>query len=298
MKFSLIAGALPFALVVCSPFASAQRPGLEIPILTPGPGWKTCPRCENDAHIDDAREKANVDTRPFNSHDLTGVWDDLAKDEVKSSKSNGPSGLDTRTVPTLTPYGQKLHDDTKSTVGPDGVVEANAKDPMVICDPLGFPRQFAYNYGMEFIQLPDRVLQFFEWGHMWRTIWTDGRKLPDDPPLRRFEGYAVGHWEKDTFVVESSGYDDKSWLSSDGDLYGFGHTADMRVEERYERINYGKLRGSVTVTDPKVYTKPWTTSGIFLLIPNAEIGEYMCLPSDSAKFNERQTAPSVGLTSH
>ena len=106
----------------------------------------------------------------------------------------------------------------------------------------------------------------------------------------------MGHGEGDEFVVESNGYDERSWLSADGDLYGFPHSADMRVVERYKRLDYGKLQGSLTVIDPKVYTKPWTTSGVAMLVPNAELGEYMCVTSDSINFNERQTIPSVGLS--
>jgi hypothetical protein len=282
-------------LLAWSPFASAQRPGLEIPLVTPGPGWKTCLRCENDAHIDDERKKMNVDSHPFDAHDISGVWGDVVGNRKTNASQSGAIDLDAKTLPPLTPYGQKLHDATKSAVGPEGVVEANSKDPMVICDPLGWPRQFVYNYGVEFVQMPGRTFEFIEWGHTWRTIYTDGRKLPDDPPVQRFEGYAIGHWEGDEFVVESSGYDDRSWVSSDRGQYGFPHSSEMKVVERYKRINYGVLQESMTINDPKVYTKPWTTSGTALLQPNAEIGEYFCVPSESINFNEKQTKPSVGL---
>jgi hypothetical protein len=273
--------------------APAQRPGLEIPLITPGPGWKTCVRCENDAHALDARDKAHVDTHPFNAHDISGVWGDMVNSQ--KGPTSGAIVLDLKTMPPFTPYGQKLHDETKSVEGVKGGQHQN-KDPMVICDPLGFPRQFAYNYGVEFVQLPGRTFEFIEWGHTWRTIYTDGRKVPDNPPVPRFEGYSVGKWEGDEFVVESSGFDDRSWLSEEGGVYGIRHSADMRVEERYKRLNYGKLEGSVTVIDPKVFTKPWTTKGVSLLVPNAEIGEYMCVTSDSLNFNEEQTEPALGLT--
>ena len=69
----------------------------------------------------------------------------------------------------------------------------------------------------------------------------------------------------------------------------------MRVEERYKRVNYGKLEGSVTITDPKVFTKPWTTSGTSLLVPNAELSEYMCVTSENLDFNDQQTKPALGL---
>jgi len=259
--------------------APGQRPGLEIPLVTPGPGWKSCPRCQNEAHVAEDRKKANVDTRPFDAHDISGVWGD-----------NGIA-LDMKMLPPLTPYGQKLFDATKSDS-----TEWNSKDPMNICDPLGYPRSFTYNYGMEFVQLPDRVLQFFEWGHAWRTIWTDGRKLPPDPPIYRYLGYAVGRWEGDTFIIEANGFDDRSWIVEYRGSMGWGglpHTPEMRVEERYKRVNYGLLQTTLTITDPKVYSKPWTTTGTATLRPNAEIGEYFCVPSDSISFNDRNTIPST-----
>lgn len=278
-NFAIFSVLLLAALLAFGPVAFAQKPGMEIPIVTPGPGWKPCPRCENDAHIADERAKANVDTHPFDKHDISGVWGD-----------NGINFDFKTTLPPLTPYGQKLYDATKS----DSDLW-NSKDPMNICDPFGYPRSFTYNYGMEFVQLPDRVLQFFEWGHSWRTIWTDGRKLPTNPPIERFLGYAVGRWDGDTFVIEGNGYDDRTWVTEDlrSHRYGLPHSSDMRVTENYKRLDYGKLQATLTVTDPKVYTGPWTVTGVATLRPGAEIGEYLCVPSDSMDFDNRQTKPAT-----
>src|SRR5437870_12819014 len=86
--------------------------------------------------------------------------------------------LDVKDVPAFTAWGYEQYQATRSEESPLGIPLSNSKDPMMRCDPLGYPRLFAYNYGFEFLQLPDRAIQFFEWGHNWRTIWTDGRKLP------------------------------------------------------------------------------------------------------------------------
>jgi hypothetical protein len=140
-------------------------------------------------------------------------------------------------------------------------------------------------------------LQFFEWGHTWRDIWTDGRKLPANPPIPRYLGYAVGRWEGNTFVVESDGYDNRN-LSQPGPVAtgapgGYPHSDEMRIEERYKRLNYGLLQVTLTITDPKVYTAPWTTIGTITLIPDTEMGESFCVPSDSIHFNETNTIPTV-----
>src|SRR5690349_107162 len=75
MRKSVILG-VGLALLAFSPFALAQRgnTGLEVAPLTPGPGWETCPRCQNRVRIADNRKKAGVDTKPFDPHDLSGVW--------------------------------------------------------------------------------------------------------------------------------------------------------------------------------------------------------------------------------
>ena len=270
------------ALLTSGPAVFAQKPGLEVPVVTPGPGWKSCPRCENDAHVADDRKKASVDTRAFDAHDISGVW--------------GNSGIfiDFKARPPFTPEGQKLYDALAKRVDQPDYNTVAANDPLLFCDPLGGVRAFGYNYGTELVQLPNRVLQFFEWGHTWRTIWTDGRKLPTDPPISRFMGYSVGHWEGDTFIVESGGIDERALLGADATKPVFPHGADMKVVETYKRLDYGKLQATLTIIDPKIYTKSWVTTGTALLLPDAELGEDFCVPSDSNEFNTRQTIPAGG----
>ena len=88
-------------------------------MVTPGPGWKACPHCENEAYKKEDRKKANVDTRPFDAHDLSGIWSGNPNDlEVNGNP------LDTKTVPPLTPYGQKLMEANQSTTA-----EWNSRTP-------------------------------------------------------------------------------------------------------------------------------------------------------------------------
>src|SRR5262249_21160301 len=152
-------------------------------------GWKTCPHCLTP---EQQKREVNPPGKEFNPHDLSGVWNtrplDIGDFESRGNivetthntfaKQLPPSGIPPKNVPTLTPYGKKLFDETRTDFkSPEGTAVTNSKDPMLRCDPLGWPRWFSYNYGIEFVMLPDRVLQFIEWGHTWRTIWTDGRKL-------------------------------------------------------------------------------------------------------------------------
>ena len=281
------------------------------------PGWKTCPHCLTPKQQRENDTTVNKPGLPFNPRDLSGVWntrpDRPGVDIVETvhdafAKDQNSSGIPPKNLPSMTPYGRKLFDATLTDFKtPEGTRVTNSKDPMLKCDPLGWPRWFTYNYGIEFVMLPDRVLQFIEWGHTWRTIWIDGRKLPENPPEPRFLGWAVGHWEPDnTFVVESTGFDDRTWISEAGNfitkpgskgwgLNGWPHSDEMKVVERWKRTSYGILEGQVTVIDPKVYEKPWTTDIVkHTLLSNTEIWEYFCVPSDSEYFNEKVVRPSNG----
>jgi hypothetical protein len=258
-----------------------DRPGRELPEVTPGPGWKTCPRCQNPDQEAAAREKVGAN-QPFNPRDLSGVW------------GNDGIPLTASALPPMTPYGRQLWEATQALANPREPTGAKnggpgSKDPMMLCDPLGYPRLFTYNYGMEFVQMPNRVMQFFEWGHTWRTIWTDGRPLPTDPPEARFLGYSIGRWEGDTFVIESNGFEPSTWIDQDrrSMARGLPHSEEMRVVERWTRTSLTTMNVELTIIDPKVYTAAWTTKGTEKLHPNVELGEYFCVPSFSDFYNTR-----------
>jgi hypothetical protein len=267
-----------FALLVCAPLVLAQSGS-----SPNAPGWLPCPRCQSLAEQAASRKQYDVANRGFDPKDISGVW--------------GNNGMELNVVvPPFTPKGKELYDATRADETPDGLAVSNSKDGMLICDPLGYPRLFAYNYGFEFVVLPNRVVQFFEFGHTWRDIWTDGRPLPEDPPQPRWMGYAVGRWEGDTFVVESNGYDDRSWLSEDrrDRRWGFPHSDKLRVVERYRRTSFGSLEASLTIVDPEIFQKSWTTSGTIALSPGTELWEYMCVTSESEAYNAEKLRPQVG----
>ena len=86
----------------------------------------------------------------------------------------------------------------------------------------------------------------------------------------------------------------RALIGSDATRPLFPHSPAMKVEERYKRLDYGRLHATITIIDPQVYTKPWTTTGTIELFPNAEIWEYLCVPSESTDFNNRLTRPASG----
>jgi hypothetical protein len=266
--------------------ASAQAPGRtpEKPVVAsvPSPeGWNTCPRCQNEADRRTANARFKVEGHAFNPRDLTGIYyggeggNKLFADPPPFT-ALGKERFQA-TIGEKNAAGEYLH--TKDTSGQGGGAQVN-------CDPRGWPRLAAGNYGFEFVMLPDRVLQFFEQTHTWRTIWTDGRTLPENPPELRWMGWNVGRWEGNTFIVESTGYDDRSWLAQAQPDGGWPHSDQMRVTERWRRLNYGTIEFQITITDPEIYTKPWALRPVQVpLVPGTEIWEYFCVPSDFNTFN-------------
>src|ERR1041385_3994901 len=253
------------------------------------PGWRTCPRCQTPAERK-ANDKFKPEGMPYNNHDLSGVWG-YAQNPL------GPLQTFTKKVPPMTEWAKERFNATLTEYTADGTKISNIKAPLLICDPLGWPRLFTYNYGFEFIVLPDRVLQFIEWGHSWRPIWTDGRKLPDTPPDLRFMGWNVGHWDGDTLIVESNGYDDRSWVNENYPEVtgGLVHSDEMRLVERWRRTSYSSLEGQITIYDPKAYTEPWVGETVtWSLQPNTEIWEKFCVTSDSLTHVERVLKPAAG----
>src|SRR5262245_25544538 len=150
--------------------------------------------------------------------ELSGVW----------------LGPDTTLEPPapMTVRGQELFDAAKPLFGPRSVPVADSNDPVTTCDPQGFPRIIflrAPLSGMEFVQTPDRVFQFYQYQRVYREIWTDGRSLPTDvgganpkSPDPRWYGYSIGRWSGDgVFVVETIGATD-TWGDEQGHPHGVG----------------------------------------------------------------------------
>ncbi len=214
--------------------------------------------------------------------DLSGVWNRQGALRTLSDPA-----------PPMTPQGEAKYKSNKPGYNlrsdPKAVPPAVGNDPAGRCDPLGLVRSLFAFRPVEFIVLPNRVIQFFEWNHVWRTIWTDGRKLPEDPDPTWY-GYSVGHWEGDTLVVQSTGFDDRTWL----DQYGHPFSGSMRLDERWRRAG-DTLEMVLTVTDPETYTKPWvSTKNVWRLVPKAELREEVCAPIDEDFFNEHQRDPAGG----
>jgi hypothetical protein len=127
------------------------------------------------------------------------------------------------------------------------------------------------SFGMYKILQTPGVMGFLGETGEFRQILTDGRPLPTDPQPT-WQGYSVGHWEGDTLVVESAGFNDQTWL----DFEGHPHSVELRVTERYRRKDFGHMELKMTFDDPKAYARPWTISFNAELAPDTELLEYVC----------------------
>jgi hypothetical protein len=224
---------------------------------------------------------------PAPRHDISGTWDPLnaSGTQVLGAAAVPDDGKPEHKVP-YTPEGLKALKLTKPMNGIRSVLPAESNDPVFSCDPQGFPRDDLHELRTtQILQTPQSVVILYTYGKIWRVIWTDGRELPKDPEPRWF-GYSVGKWVDDTtLVVETSGMDERTWL----DRAGRPHSADLRVEERFHRADRDHLELTVTIDDPKMYTKPWVALDNFRFDaqpPSFDVHEMICSPSEFSEYNK------------
>ena len=162
--------------------------------------------------------------------------------------------------------------------------EFHTTDPVTHCLPAG-PLEILTAGGIavyRIIQAPNMVALLYERGQIYREIFMDGRALPKDPNPT-WMGYSVGHWEGDTLVVESAGFNDRTWL----DRMGHPHSEDLRVTERFRRVDFGHIQFQLTYDDPKTLTHPLTFSVAVNYEPDTSMIETICE-------NERDAGHLVG----
>jgi hypothetical protein len=147
----------------------------------------------------------------------------------------------------------------------------NAETPDQRCLPLGVPRAELISFPFKMVQTPGLIVMMYEQDNTRRQIYTDGRKLPADPNPT-WLGYSVGHWEGETLVVDSSGFNDQVWIDSTG----HPTSESLHIQERFRRRDFGHMDLQITVDDPKMYTKPFTFKVTQLLLPDSDIFEYFC----------------------
>jgi hypothetical protein len=216
--------------------------------------------------------------------DLSGVWQTEFAPPGEIERLVGPN-VKILTAPgddptTFSKYSFNILADFKSEENPmrPEIAELFRKNSApesggsALCLPLGLPRADLFSFApFKIIQTAGVIAVLYEADDMHRQIYVDGRKLPDDPQPS-WLGYSVGHWEGETLVVDAAGFNDKSAL----DLFGHPHSEGMRIQERFHRRDFGHMDLSLTVDDPKIYSKPFTVKVTELLIPDSDVLEAVC----------------------
>ena len=121
------------------------------------------------------------------------------------------------------------------------------------------------------VQTPGLIVMLYERDTNFRQIYTDGRKLPEDPSPAWF-GHSIARWDADTLVVDTAGFNDRGWL----DARGHTHSDALRVTERFHRRDFGHMDVEITLDDPRTYARPFTIRLNQLLLPETDLIEYFC----------------------
>ncbi len=148
----------------------------------------------------------------------------------------------------------------------------SADRPSEKCLPHGIPDGMVIpGVPMKFVQMPGLFLILYEEFARFRQIFTDGRPLPEELNPA-WMGSSIGRWDGDTLVVETAGFNDRTWL----DDYGHPHSDALRTVERFRRVDVGHMDVDITFNDPKYYAKPFTTRVQMQLMPDTDLIEDVC----------------------
>jgi len=126
-------------------------------------------------------------------------------------------------------------------------------------------------------------------------LWNNGNSELTADLDRKWNGHSVGRWEGDTFVMDSVGFDDSTWL----DKFGYAHSDEMRLQERYRRVDADTLELTMTITDPQYYSKPWESDRKVFKLNALQFEkpwdeQIYCVPSEEYKFNRLIRDPASG----
>jgi hypothetical protein len=224
-------------------------------------GYKTprIPRTADGKVALSAPAPTTADGQP----DLNGIW--LASRAVFDMRQA------VKAIP-LSPEGKAIFDQRQATQSKD--------DPSARCLPTGLPVRALLRTPFKIVQSPGTTAILYESGTRFRQVLTDGRPLPQEIDWPAWQGFSIGRWEKDTFVITTGGFNGKAWL----DQAGHPGSDAMTITERFRRRDFGHMDMEMIVDDRKMYTRPWSINAEFILQADTELLEFIC------EENERDSA--------
>jgi len=237
---------------------------------------KDIPRTKDGKPVLTAKAPKTRDGKP----DLSGIW---LPDNTPGVKGTNGEGLPGHFISVT--FGLK---DDETPFTPEAaatfrknLAENGKNDPISFCHPVGLPNMDTVPIPFKIIQTPGVIVMLYESDTVYRQIFTDGRKHAETT-IPSWMGYSVGKWEGDSLVVDTIGFNDKSWL----DRIGHTHSDALHVTERFRRKDIGHMDITITIEDPKTFTRPVTFTQPATLTPDGDLLEYFCTDNeqDSAHF--------------
>jgi hypothetical protein len=190
--------------------------------------------------------------------DLSGLWQTDTKYNFNLAADLKPDAV------VMLPWAQALYAERRGNNGKD--------DPEGFCLPPGFPRVNGVPFPQKILQTANAIVILYETRTTFRQIFLDSHHTLQKDPQPTWMGYSRGRWDGDTLIVETTGFNDKTWL----DDACHPHSEQMKVTERFRRPSFGQMVVEITIEDPKAYAKPWTVTQAFQLMADGELIEYIC----------------------
>jgi hypothetical protein len=187
--------------------------------------------------------------------DLSGVW--------STSQTRVRFAGDVPNAAPLTPWASAIREERQRNLSRD--------IPTSKCLPSGIPPDMLRQIPFKILQTPSVTAILIEEFNHWRQIFTDGRSLPVDPEPAWF-GYSIGKWDRDILVVETTGLNDKTWI----DGGGTPHSEALHLTERFKRPDFGHMEIEYTFDDPKAFSKSFSATVKFELLPDTELLDHEC----------------------
>jgi hypothetical protein len=236
--------------------------------------WALAP---TERNLKAAPAKAQKSTPTGRVPDFSGNW---------GPGPNGPmGGWDQNPLP-MTSWGKAKYDAARPPFGPKATFE-NINDPVQLyCDPPGIPRIYPYPWEFTILQTKDVVYMLFEFTRTWRSI-AINRDHPKDPDPT-WLGDSVGHYEGGTLVVDTIGFNEKTWL----DQTGYPHSSQLHLVERMRTSDPDTLEIAITADDPKAYTQKVTGKRLFKRT-DSPMGETICSVSEMHSFQKEIMDPTT-----
>ena len=239
-----VAAAAAVAFLLC-----AQAPAQWLNYPTPG-----TPRTPDGKPDLTAPTPRAADGKP----DLSGIWNGPGQGSYDRNLARDLKPSD------IQPWAEELYQKR--------VLQLGLNAPRANC----LPDPFVYYHVVDLVrivQTPGLIVMLYQGttNSIHRTIFTDGRPFPQDPNPT-WMGYSIGHWEGDTLVVETTGFNDRSWL----DIEGHPHTEALRITERFRRRDFGHMDLEITIDDPKAFTRPFSLKLPKTLVPDTDLLEGVC----------------------